>query len=317
MAQPSNTFDSIDNANSIREDIQDIIYNISPDETPFLSACKKTTAKSTLHEWSTDTLRASAANAHIEGDDTTASAVTGVTRLNNRTQIFKDSILISDTDQGLSKIAKDKEMSYQILKAGKTMKLDIEKALFDNNAKVAGSSSAARELAGAPVWLTSNTVKGSGGADANGTGSNARTDGTQTVFTQAKFDTVMQSVWENGGTGSKTAYLSAFNMTKCLGFAGNNNQRANVVGSDERVINSISIYLTPWGEISLRPTRENRSRDVFLMQNDTWQVATLRPMKNVELAKTGDNSKRQLTTELTLVCTSEAANGMVADCTTS
>ena len=226
-------------------------------------------------------------------------------------------VVSCETDEGLSKIAKAKEMSYQILKAGKTMKLDIEKALFDNNAKVTGSATAARELAGAPTWLTSNTVKGSGGADANGTGSNARTDGTQTVFTQAKFDTVMQSVWENGGTGSKTAYLSAFNMTKCLGFAGNNNQRANVVGADERVINSISIYLTPWGEISLRPTRENRSRDVFLMQNDTWQVATLRPMKNVELSKTGDNSKRQLTTELTLVCTSEAANGMVADCTTS
>ena len=317
MSQPSNTYDSYDNANSIREDVQSIIYNIAPDETPFLSACKKTTAKSTLHEWSTDTLRASADNKHIEGDDSVATAITGVTRLNNRTQIFKDAIVISDTDEGLSKIAKDKEMAYQILKAGKTMKLDIEKALFDNNAKVAGSSTAARELAGAPTWLTSNTVKGTGGADANGTGSNARTDGTQTVFTQDQDDTVMKSVGEKGGSGTQTAYMACCDEYKCLGFAGNNNQRANVVGADERVINSISIYLTPWGEISLRPTRENRSRDVFLMQSDTWQVATLRPMKNVELAKTGDNSKRQLTTELTLVCTSEAANGMVADCTTS
>ncbi len=119
MAQPSNLYDSIDNANSIKEDIQDIIYNISPDESPFLSSCKKTTAKSTLHEWSTDTLRSSASNAHIEGDDSVATAITGVTRLNNRTQIFKDAIAISDTDEGLSKIAKAKEMSYQILKAGK------------------------------------------------------------------------------------------------------------------------------------------------------------------------------------------------------
>ncbi len=317
MAQPSNTYDSYDNANSIKEDIQDIIYNISPDEVPFMSKSQKTTAKSTLHEWSTDTLRSSAANAHIEGDDTTATAVTGVTRLNNRCQIFKDAIIVSDTDQGLSKIAKDKEMSYQILKAGKAMKLDIEKALFDNNAKVTGSSTAARELAGAPTWLTSNTVAGSGGSDATGDGTDARTDGTQAAFTQANFDTVMQGIWENGGTGIKSCYLSAFQMNKALAFTGNNNQRANVVGADERVINSVSIYLTPFGEVSFTPSRENRSRDVFIMQDDTWQVATLRPMKNVELSKTGDNSKRQLTTELTLVCKSEAANGMVADCTTS
>ena len=93
MSQPSNTYDSYDNANSIREDVQSIIYNIAPDETPFLSACKKTTAKSTLHEWSTDTLRASADNKHIEGDDSVATAITGVTRLNNRTQIFKLALL--------------------------------------------------------------------------------------------------------------------------------------------------------------------------------------------------------------------------------
>ena len=52
MAQPSNTYDSYDNANSIKQDIQDIIYNITPHETPFLSKSGKTTAKSTLHEWS-------------------------------------------------------------------------------------------------------------------------------------------------------------------------------------------------------------------------------------------------------------------------
>jgi len=317
MAQPSNTYDSYDNANSIKQDIQDIIYNITPHETPFLSKSGKTTAKSTLHEWSTDTLRASAANAHIEGDTTTATAQTAVTRLNNRTQIFKDAVVISDTDERLSKIAKDKEMSYAVLKMGKAMKLDIEKALFANNAKVTGSATAARELAGAPTWLTSNTVAGSGGSDATGDGTDARTDGSQAAFTQANFDTVMQGIWENGGTGIKSCYLSAFQMNKALSFTGNNNQRANVVGADERVINSISIYLTPFGEISLVPTRENRSRDVFLFQDDTWSVATLRPMKNVELAKTGDNSTRQLTTELTLVCKSEAANGMVADCTTS
>jgi hypothetical protein len=69
MAQPANTFDSYD-AVGIREDLSNVIYNVSPEETPFYSKAKKTSAKNTLVEWQTDSLRASAANAHIEGDAT-------------------------------------------------------------------------------------------------------------------------------------------------------------------------------------------------------------------------------------------------------
>jgi len=138
-------------------------------------------------------------------------------------------------------------MAFQVLKISKEQKLDVEKALFDNNAKVDGNASTAREMAGAPVWMTSNVnfQSGNSGANPNGTGSNARTDdGTATAFSQAKFDDVMQSIWENGGTPG-TCYLSAFQMNKALAFTGNNNQRANVVADGERVINSLSIYLTP------------------------------------------------------------------------
>ena len=102
MAQPTNTFDSYD-ATGIREDLRDIIYNVSPEETPFLSTCKKTRATNTYHEWMQDTLRASAANAHIEGDETTANAMTAATRLGNYTQIFKNAVTVPDTDDGLNK----------------------------------------------------------------------------------------------------------------------------------------------------------------------------------------------------------------------
>jgi len=83
------------------------------------------------------------------------------------------------------------------------------------------------------------------------------------------------------------------------------------------VVNSLSVYLTPWGQVAFQPSRLVRSRDVLIIQDDMWEVAVLRPTKNVALAKTGDNTTRQITTELTLVCKNEAANGIVADCTTS
>jgi hypothetical protein len=318
MAQPSNTFDSYDSV-GIREDLSNVIYNVSPEETPFYSKAKKTSAKNTLVEWQTDSLRASAANAHIEGDATAGEARSATTRLGNYTQIFKNAVVVPDTDEGLDKAGRAKEIAYQTLKIAKEQKLDIEKALFDNNARVAGSSSAARELAGAPAWLITNTSFGANeGADATGDGTDARTDETTalTAFSQDKFDGVMQSIWEEGGKPD-TVYLSAFQMNKALGFTGNNNQRSNVQAGDERVIKSLAVYTTPWGTVEFMPSRENRSRDVFIMQDNMWEVAVLRPTKNVALAKTGDNTTRQVVTELTLCAKSEKANGMIADNTTS
>ncbi len=315
MAQPTNTFDSYDSV-GIREDLSNVIYNVSPEETPLYSKSSKTKAKNTLVEWQTDSLRASAANAHIEGDATAGEARSATTRLGNYTQIFKNAVVVPDTDEGLDKAGRAKEVAYQTLKIAKEQKLDIEKALFDNNARVAGSSSAARELAGVGAWLTTNTDFGSGGADATGDGTDARTDGTQAAFDQARFDGVMQSIWEEGGKPD-TVYLSAFQMNKALGFTGNNNQRSAVQAGDERVIKSLAVYVTPWGTVEFMPSRENRSRDVFIMQDNMWEVAVLRPTKNVALAKTGDNTTRQVVTELTLCAKNEKANGMIADNTTS
>ena len=299
MAQVTNTFDSYD-AVGIREDLSDIITNISPEETPFYTKCRKTTARNTLVEWQTDSLRSSAPNAHLEGDETSFDAVTATVRLNNATQIFKNAVVIADTDEGLDKAGRASEIAYTTLKIAKEQKLDIEKALFDSNAKV-NTNGSARELAGVPAWLTSNTDFGANeGADPTGDGTDTRTDETTTLraFDQDRFDTVMQSIWENGGNPD-TVYLSAFQMNKALAFSGNNNQRSNVQAGDERVIKSLAVYVTPWGTVEFLPSRENRSRDVLIIQDDMWEVATLRPTKNIELAKTGDATKRQVVTELT------------------
>ena len=316
MAQPTNTFDSYD-ANGIREDLSDVIYNISPEETPFLSSMKKTSASNTLHEWQTDSLRASTTNAHIEGDDTTAEARSATTRLGNYTQIFKNAVSVPDTDEGLDKAGRNKEIAYQTLKIAKEQKLDIEKALFANNARVAGGSGTARELAGVGAWLTTNVTNvGVGGANPTGDGSDARTDGTATAFTQADFDSAMQSIWEQGGNPDKV-YLSAYQMNIALGFSGNNNQRSTIKSEAEKVVNHMAVYVTPWGTVEFVPTRENRGTDVIIADSSMWEIAELRPTKNTALAKTGDSTRRQVLTELTLVCKNEKANGMVADCSTS
>ena len=314
MAQPANTFDTYDTV-GIREDLEGMIYDISPEETPLLSAIAKVKATNTLHEWQTNSLRDAAVNAHIEGDATSATAVAATDRVGNYTQIFKGSVITSGTNDSVVAAGRsNSEMSYNIVRVATEVKLDMEKALFENQARVAGNSTTARKLAGLGAWVKTNTSKGTGGADSAGDGTNARTDGTQRAFSQALFDTVMQATWTNGGKPD-TVMLSPFQLNKALSFTGNNNQRQN--GAVGTVNNNIAVYLTPWGSVSFQPCRENRSRDVYIIEKGKLALATLRPMKNEALAKTGDNEHRQVVGESTLVCRSEKALGGVFDLTVS
>lgn len=318
MAQPVNTFDTYSQV-GIREDLQDIIYDISPEETPFYTACGKMPATNTFHEWQTDRLRDSQENAHIEGGDTVAEARTPTVRLGNYTQIFKNAVVIPGTDKGLNKAGRSAEMRFQTVKMAKEQKLDIEKALFANHPRDAGAGIAPRFLAGAPAWMVTNIdfQSGNGGANPTGDGTDARTDdGTPTAFSQVKFDSVMQSIWESGGNPD-TVYLSAFQMNIALGFTGNNAQRSNIDASRNKVIRHMAVYVTPWGTVEFKPTRENRGRDVFVMQSDMWAVGVRRGTFNEPLGKTGDSDKRQVITELTLICKNEAASGLIADNSTS
>lgn len=203
------------------------------------------------------------------------------------------------------------------MKIAKEQKLDIERALFANQARSVGSDTTPRRLAGLGAWVTSNTRGvGAGGADPTGDGTNARTDGTQAAFSQTNFDLAMQDIWAAGGKPD-TVYLSAFQMNVALGFVGNNNQRSNITAEAEKVIKHMAVYVTPWGTVEFMPVRENRSRDVWILQDDMWAVGVLRATKNEELAKTGDNERRQVITELTLISKNEKASGAVVDCSTS
>lgn len=318
MTQPTNTFDSYD-AVGARESLTDYIVNVDPYDTPFYSTCAKEKVDAHNHEWQTDALRAAARNKHVQGDDTTASAKTATTRLGNYTQTLKDAVAIPDTDTSTKKAGRSKEIVYQTIKMGKELRMDLETALFSNYAKAAGNSTTAAEMAGALSWIATNTSVGTGSpADPTGDGTDARTDGTQVAFSQARLNTVLQSCWTEGGKPN-SVYLSAFQQDIAAGFTGSNNQRSTIDASKSKnaVINSMDIYITPFGKVEMVLSRFNRTRDVLVLQDDMWQVGVKRNWKETELAKTGDATKMQVVGEFTLICKNEKSSGLVADNTTS
>ena len=316
MTQPTNVFETYD-SKSIREDLSDVIYNVTPDETPLLSSLAQVKASQTYHEWQVDSLRASGNNFHLEGDNTTGDVITPTTREGNYTQIFKNACVVSGTDQAVTNAGKGKELAYQLIKTGSEQKLDMEKALMSNVARVAGATGTPRKLGGLATWVKTNVSNiGTNGANPAGVigGATTRTNGTQTVLNQTKFDSALQSCWENGSKPNMVI-LSAFQMSKALNFVGNNNARST--GASGKVENLLNVYVTPWGNVSFVPARENASRDVWIIESDKLALASLRPMKQTELARTGDSETRQIVAECTLVVRNEKALGLVADCTTS
>ena len=206
MAQPTNTFDTYDGVNSIREDLADVIYNISPTETPFMSNASKGTATNTLHEWQTDSLAAVAVNAQVEGDDYAGEARAATSRLTNYTQISSKSVTISGTDDAVDNAGMGTQIAYQLAKMGKEIKRDMENAMVGiEQAKVAGNASTARKSASVGTWYgpaspTNNYSKnGSPSAVPLGTGATAIAGGTNRTYTEDLLKAGLLVAFNNGG----------------------------------------------------------------------------------------------------------------------
>lgn len=297
-----------------REDLSDIIYNIAPTDTPFLSMAAKTKATAVNHEWQTDTLAAaSAANAVLEGDAATVDAATATVRLGNICQISDKVPRVTGTQRAVVSAGRKDEMPYQIAKRGKELKRDMESSITANNAKVAGDATTARELAGAPAWMVTNTNKGGGAAaDPTGDGTDARTDGDTRVLTESQLADVLKQCWDEGGEPD-CVMLGSFNKQKASGFTGNSTRFDK--GEDKKLTAAIDVYVSDFGEVKLIPNRFMRARDALVLQKDMWAVASLRGIERVDLAKTGDTDRVQIITEYTLESRNEKASGIIADLT--
>jgi hypothetical protein len=322
MAAPTGTFQTYQ-AIGNREDLTDAIYNIAPTDTPFLQRAARVKAKARVHEWQTDTLAAAAANAHIEGDD--SSIINGHTsvptvRLQNKTQIFKKIMQVSGTQEVVDKAGRDSEIAYQLMKRGKEMKRDIEYALTQNQASEAGDAGSARKLASTETWMETNWTNRSSGTATLVTGGYSSTGNTVAwvtrthngSFSENDLKAVISACWTQGG--SPDMILVGPNAKKKIsGFTGiaDITKEAGNTAKVTRIIGGADVYVSDFGEHRVVPSRFSRDQTVQVLDMDFWAVAQLRGMTKEKLAKTGDSEKWHLLTELTLESRNEKASGKI------
>jgi hypothetical protein len=301
-----------------REDLSDVIYNIAPTDTPFMSSIGKTKATAILHEWQTDSLAAAVlTNAAVEGATASDATMSPTTRVGNRTQIFQKTIKISGTLEAVDKAGRKSEKAYQLAKASAEVKRDIELTLLSNQVATNGDSSTARKLGGLQAWLATNGDFGTNGV-AGSSGTTARTNGTNRDFTETLLKTVVKEVYESGGN-PKVLMVNPGHKQTVSAFAGIAAQRYMAPSNEPTtIIGAADVYLSDFGTISVVPNRFMNSTNsgnetAFVVDPDMAAVAYLRPFQTIELAKTGDSEMTQLLAELTLEVKNEAAHGIIAD----
>lgn len=310
MSQVSGTTDTFDLV-GIAEDVEDVISDISPMDTPFFKMAKRKTATNTLHQWQTDALASAAANRNIEGDDASYTTATPTTMLSNYTQIARKTLVVSETADKVRKYGRREEFARLIAKYGRELKRDIEFALVQNQASSAGGSATARSSAGVESMISGNRVLLTG----NSTGTTpgyaagvwaAPTDGSATAMTEGDLVSALEAAWTDGGNAD-TVMVNSTLKKKIGTFAGASSFAGVSVNQGRTaqgvIVGGVDLYISPFGgdghKIVLN--RFMRTGTLLALDMEYWSVAWLRPIKFTELAKTGDANKGMLTCEFCLV----------------
>ena len=304
-----------------REDLQDVIYSISPTDTPFMNSIGQGKASNTLHEWQTDALASvNMSNAAIEGADASTATLSATTRLNNQCQILQKTISVSRTLEAVDKAGRKSEQAYQLAKASKEIKRDLEAILLSNQIKDAGSAAEARTMGGIQTWINTNGDFGSAGV-AGSLGSTARTDSSEAerAFTETILKTVVKEVYESGGDPSMLLVAPGQKQV-VSGFSGIAAQRYMApADAPTTIIGAADVYMSDFGTISVVPDRfmiaSNSADDIALVLDPEFlEVNYLRPFTTNDLAVAGDQAaKQQIVTECTLGVLNEGAHGICAD----
>lgn len=309
MAQLANAMATF-NAVGLRESLANEIFNINPEETPFLSSIGKEKASAQYEEWQTDVLAAAVNNKVEQGNEATFSAIAPTVRVGNRMQISEKTYAVTGSQEAVSKAGRKSEIAYQDAKKMVELKRDIEFAALQNTTAIAAATGVAGQARGVAGWIQTNNSLGVGGVAPNPITNVAPTDGTPRAITEQMLKDVAKLAWDQGGNPT-LLFVPSAQRGAVSAFTGG---ATKFDKTEDKTLNAtVEVYVGDFGRYSIINSRYQRSRDIFLLDPEMWSLMTLRPMKGEDLAKTGDSKKRMINTEWTLKSKNEAASAAIRD----
>lgn len=279
-----------------REDLLDIITNISPDETPLMNKFGRSKVTGMVHSWLTDSLDQPAQNAHLE--DAAFSSTPSVPRvkLDNYIQIFMRDCMVTDSQEAVLKAGVKSEMAYQLAKVLKAIALDVEYAIVNNSTARQGDATNAGLMGGIPYFINAtklpNNVIAAAGSE----------------VTEEEFNDAIQAAWAVGGTPD-IAVMSGANKRIVSGFTGNADRQRSADSTKVKQI--VNVYESDFGLVNTLLHRLMPDTRIDFLQSEYWKLAYLIPFKTVERPKDSLVNGKVVTGQLTMECRSPEANAQI------
>lgn len=307
---------TVSNTSGLAENFSDVVWDVSPVETPYLTMAKRINVQARIYQWQEDALDSASTNYFQEGDDASFVTSTQTTSLSSPMQISRKTVNISGTLDAVKKYGRKSETAFQLAKAGKSLKRDMEYALVRNQTAVATGTT--RQTGGFECWISSNVTRANTGqtTDYSTRGFSSGTvippeDGSLVTFIEADFKSALGLAWTDGGDPS-VILMSSKNKGFFDSFSGVATKYKEVPGKSQgTIVGASDIYISSYGTHYVKLDRYVRDEAVLCIDPDYVGVGILRDIQKVELAATGDGSKYMILCEYGNVILNRDAHSIV------
>lgn len=283
----------------VKEDVSNIISNISPSDTPFSSAIGSEGIDNTHFEWQEDSLMPVQDNAQVEAFTALQSTQQPTLLRTNTTQILSKTASASGTADRVKKYGRAKELSYQLGLRAVEIKKDLEYAYVGIGATqvaVSGSNTVARRMAGAQAQIDPSTTQAVNGP-----------------LTEAPLLAIAEAVY-TAGAKPTMLMIKPHDATRMAAFK--NSGRTTFVEDDKKKItNVVEVYESPFGTFRVTKNRILKATDALVLDTSMWKKCVLRNWSRETLAKTGDSTQIMLLGEFSLKHKNYKGSGLMTGLT--
>ncbi|MGL5015980.1 MAG: SU10 major capsid protein, partial [Bacteroidales bacterium] len=279
------------------------ISNLSPCDTPFISMISKQGIDQTQYSWQVDELDTPKNTAAEEGSDVVPDVRKGTEVIHNFTSILRKVANVSDTVASISTYGRNKEMEYQMGKAGKELKRDMEFMCLNNGPGRAGSDGVASRFSGFyGLCSPEGYVDPSTGAKTHKKVNVADLNGPW--FRPSDLFDLTYNLYLAGSKANKIMF-HPFHATSFSDFMSNNIESDSTYrmfdGVDTRYNAQVTKVRDPLGQkYDLIPNRFMPKDKIYIFNEDDWTQMILRAPSATKLSKQGASERFLLEAEVGL-----------------
>ena len=247
------------------------------------------------------------------------------TRLGNYAQINGKSIAISGTRRTIDQAGVADEYAYQLKKRGTELRRDVEADLVGTNA---ASGTGRRQFGGYQSFINVDSANTDAGAQFGtvvyagsghtaatnqGTGRSAPAANTTAAdrgsLSLSDIDEVMQRIYQEGGKATKIMLSPKLRRDFSDLMVTDSGVRRNI-DMDGKLRQSVDVYMSDFGDLMVVPNYVMgltvagsgvvADSAAFIYDPQWFNIATLRPLQEVDIGQRGDSTVGMMVEECTL-----------------